>query len=330
MDRSMKSVWSVCILLSAVAALAVWTLKPVVGQIAFPPDQGPNWYLWKLPDPTFWTRATAWGGYILHQVFFLGCILWGMKHKDRLKNWQVLHPLNIVMLGGTAFFILLHYLQTMIFFDGLAQDVPVAWSQGSVVVMLAILVLMEAPRRGFFFGIGKTWFKPALPFLYKTHGYYAAWATVFTFWYHPMFPTWGHVTGFFYMYLLFLQICLIFTRVHMNKYWTVTLEVLVVAHAVVMASINAPDMWQMFGFGFMGMFVATQMYGLGLSKRALSAIWVAYAVAAVVVFSQVGFDKLMQITWIPVILFAFAALMGFIIMIFVKLGGQGKPKTAQA
>ena len=26
------------------------------------------WYLWQLEQPTFWTRATAWGGYIAHNL----------------------------------------------------------------------------------------------------------------------------------------------------------------------------------------------------------------------------------------------------------------------
>ena len=25
------------------------------------PDQGPAWYVWQLPDPTWLTRLTAWG-----------------------------------------------------------------------------------------------------------------------------------------------------------------------------------------------------------------------------------------------------------------------------
>src|SRR5512133_3667075 len=34
----------------------------------FLPDQGASWYFWKLPNPTFWSHATAWVFYIAHQA----------------------------------------------------------------------------------------------------------------------------------------------------------------------------------------------------------------------------------------------------------------------
>ena len=39
----------------------------------------------------------------------------------------------------------------------------------------------------------------------KYHGYYFAWAIIYTFWYHPMEITGGHLLGFFYMFLLLLH-----------------------------------------------------------------------------------------------------------------------------
>ena len=51
----------------------------------------------------------------------------------------------------------------------------------------------------------------------KYHGYVFAWATVYTFWYHPMENTAGHLIGFFYMFLLLLQGSLFLTRIHINK-----------------------------------------------------------------------------------------------------------------
>ena len=43
-------------------------LAPLLPPIAFAPDTGFAHYYWKLTNPTVWSRATAWGGYILHQV----------------------------------------------------------------------------------------------------------------------------------------------------------------------------------------------------------------------------------------------------------------------
>ena len=62
-------------------------------------------------------------------------------------------------------------------------------------------------------------------FARKYHGYFFAWATIYTFWYHPMDNTTGHLIGFFYMFLLLLQGSLFLTRIHVNKYWTVVQEV---------------------------------------------------------------------------------------------------------
>ena len=39
----------------------------------------------------------------------------------------------------------------------------------------------------------------------RYHGYYFAWATIYTFWYHPMVFTSGHALGFLYMFLLLTQ-----------------------------------------------------------------------------------------------------------------------------
>jgi hypothetical protein len=59
---------------------------------------------------------------------------------------------NIVALLMNAFFIALHFLQTHIWYDGLAQDVSVWSSQVSVIIMLVWILLMENSRRGLFFG----------------------------------------------------------------------------------------------------------------------------------------------------------------------------------
>lgn len=42
----------------------------------------------------------------------------------------------------------LHLVQTWLWYDGLAQDVPIWSSQGSVIVMLVLILFLEMPRRG--------------------------------------------------------------------------------------------------------------------------------------------------------------------------------------
>ena len=123
----------------------------------------------------------------------------------------------------------------------------------------------------------------------KYHGYYFSWAIIYTFWYHPTEATMGHLMGFSYIFVLLLQGSLFFTRFHINRKWTLFLEMWVIAHGslVALESVNS-EMWAMFFFGFSGIFIVTQMHGLSLSKRQRWAITFAYLGAASVVAYQRG------------------------------------------
>ncbi len=54
------------------------------------PDTGAAWYYWRLPEPTFWSRFTAWGFYIAHQVVNWILIYYaqsrGLKYSNRLHG----------------------------------------------------------------------------------------------------------------------------------------------------------------------------------------------------------------------------------------------------
>ena len=213
-----------------------------------------------------------------------------------------------------AFFILLHFAQTHIWYDGLAQDVSIWSSQGSVIVLLVWVLLMENNRRGLFFGQKVPFSKRIIGFARKYHGYFFAWAVVYTFWYHPMVSTSGHLIGFLYMFLLLLQGSLFFTRIHVNRIWTLVLEVSVLVHGTLVAVMQGNGIWPMFAFGFGGIFVITQMHGVGLSRLARGLILFAYIAAAVWVYSERGWAQLNEIIRIPVIdyvaVFVLAGLFG--------------------
>ena len=83
-----------------------------------------------------------------------------------------------------------------------------------------------------------------------------------------METTAGHLIGLFYMFLLLLQGSLFMTRAHTNRWWTVSLELLVAVHGTLVAVMNSGPggQWPMFLFGFLGVFVLTQMHGLGLGR----------------------------------------------------------------
>lgn len=187
-------------------------------------------------------------------------------------------------------FVALHTVQTHLFYDGLAQDVSIFSSQGSVVLLLVVVLLMENRRRGLFAGKPAPLGKEVVAFARRYHGYLFSWAAVYTFWYHPMETTSGHLIGFFYMFLLLLQGSLFLTRAHTDRRWTVTLELAVAVHATLVAVMNAGPggAWPMFLFGFLGVFVITQMHGLGLSARTRWIMAACYVGAVVVVYGLRG------------------------------------------
>lgn len=160
--------------------------------------------------------------------------------------------------------------------------------------------------------------------IFNFHGFYIAWAVTYTFWYHPLIGTAGHLFGFFYMYLLFIQLSLSRTKYHMNRLWTFLLEVTVLFHGTTVAILQGSGIWSMFFFGFATMFIVTQMYGLGISKKWKIGLTVFYSLFAVFVYSGVYFDKqifmIHQVLWIPIILYGlvFVISYGLALPSFVK------------
>lgn len=306
------------ILLAGVAVSALLTFGVWVGGFRLLdqpllPDQGASWYVWKLPDPTVWTRLSAWSGYLLHQLVSWGLIWWAQTHVKRYTTR--LHPVNVVALAANLGFIGLHELQTQVFYDGLAQDVSIYSSQGSVIALLVVVLLMENRRRGLFFG------KPApikaeiIDFARKYHGYLFSWAAIYTFWYHPMLNTSGHLIGFFYMFLLLVQGSLFLTRAHTNRVWTLVLELLVAVHGTLVAVMNSgPNgIWPMFLFGFLAIFVITQMHGIGLGRRTRWVIGIAYVVAVAAVYLWRGLGSVHEVVRIPLAEYGLVALLALLV-----------------
>jgi hypothetical protein len=155
----------------------IWALGWIPASVAKLPDQGASWYYWKLPEPTFWSRATAWGCYIGHQVT-VWALLWRAQ-RSGLRYASALHPVNWLLLGANALFIGLHYLQTYIWYDGLAQDVSIFSSQGSVILLLIFVLIMETPRRGLFFGKQVPFRRAFTDLIRRRHGYLFSWAAIY-------------------------------------------------------------------------------------------------------------------------------------------------------
>ncbi len=296
--------------------------------IALLPDAGVAWYYWKLPNPTFWTRASAWTLYLAHQFTIWGLIWYAQKNVG--KYTKGLHKVNYWALGANALFILLHFIQTHIWYDGLAQDVSIFSSQGSVIVLLVWVLLMENNRRGMFFGKKLPIAKNIINFAKKYHGYFFAWAIIYTFWYHPMVNTSGHLIGFIYMFLLMLQGSLFFTRLHINRWWMVTQEATVAVHGTLVAVMQGNGMWPMFLFGFAGMFVITQMHGLNLSKGVRIGILAAYILSVIAVYATVGFARINEIIRIPVIEYLSVIVLALLFALGLWIYGKFKKEPVLA
>lgn len=323
-----RAMWA-GIIFAAVFTGIIYLLGPSLDGVrsTLLPDQGPSWYYWKLPNPTLITRLSVWGLYLAHQISLWGLIWYAQTRVKKYKNG--LHPVNIVALGVNALFIVLHLVQTHLWYDGLAQDVSIFSSQGSVILMLIWIMLMENNRRGVLAGKKLPIGKRVMQFAKKYHGYVFAWAITYTFWYHPMETTNGHLMGFFYTFLLLLQGSLFLTRIHVNKWWMLAQEIIVLAHGTIVAIVQGNNMWPMFFFGFLGVFILVQMHGLGLPNRVKWLLFGGYAIGAAVVYIQPdrGVSKLWQLVAIPsiyyIVMIALALIIAISIWAYDRIWGKG-------
>lgn len=305
------------IVFSVFFTLLIWLTGDRLVAFVKPEDQGAFWYYWHLAEPTFWTRFTAWGGYALHQIALWSAIYYAQKHVGKYTSG--LHKINIITLTLNAFFVLLHYVQTHVFYDGLAQDVSMSSSQNSVILLLVWVLLMENSRRGMFFGYRLPIKKRIIEFAKKYHGYVFAWAITYTFWYHPMENLPGHLIGFLYMFLMLLQSSLFFTRVHVNKWWMFVQEITVLVHGGVVAYFQGFGIWPMFVFGFAGMFIITQMHGLGLSRWAKVGLVLLFGLTLLPVYIGRPLFTLNEIIRIPVIEYLSVIVLALILWGIIKI-----------
>ncbi len=311
---NLKKTLIVAFLVSAGVVIITYFLSKTLGrfQSILLPDTGAAWYYWKLPKVELWATITMWVFYLAHQITVWG-LIYKLKDQKPLPKGRI-GRYNLWLLIVNEIFIIIHLLQTAFFYDGLAQFVPVMSSQGSVIVMLVMILIMMNARRGLFFGKQVKLPIAGADLVTKTHGYYISWAIVYTFWFHPMEGTLGHLLGFFYIFMLFVQLSLAKTSWHFNIKWITLLEVYVAFHGAVVAINAANGMWPMFFFGFMMMFVVTQMFGIIKNRIAISGIIAGYAALVLVTYSgllnnlfsgtSVGWSDIHQITWIPIILYA--------------------------
>lgn len=306
--------WALLVAFAFTALIAI--LSPRLAHFVKPEDQGPAWYYWQLAEPTLWSRLSSWGLYLLHQIGIWVLVALMLKEKH---HPDTLSRLNKIALWGNLAFMFLHLVQTHLFYDGTAQDVPVWSSQWSVIFMLVIIIYLLIPRRGIVLGQNMPLKRKFYLWIRKYHGYYIGWALVYTFWFHPMEGDYGLLTGFFYMFLLFIQLSFAGTRLHVAIGWLTVLELVVGIHGPAIAiqkflaeqpvSAIFQDIWPMFFFGFLAVFVFTGQYGFKLPRSTRALIFAGYAALAALVYSFRGYNRLFEIMFIPIALIGGAALM---------------------
>lgn len=301
-------------------------VKPFLPEIEFAADTGASHYYWKLPDPSALTRAIAWISYLAHQAL-MWFLIWKAQ-RDKLSYTSGLHRVNIIALAGNAAFVIWHLFQTAFWYDGLAQDVSIWSSQWSVIIMLVLILHMENQRRGIFFGKKIQFLSETGTFVRKYHGYIFSWAIVYTFWFHPMENSSGHLIGFFYMFMLMVQSSLFFTRAHTNRYWTFTLEILVLFHGTLVAINQGNGMWPMFFFGFAGLFIITQMHGIGLKRWQCWAFLTLYIGGALWIYGPNNIARIHQVIWIPLTEYAVMFIFAGLIWTGMKIAGSRDRKTS--
>lgn len=283
-------------------------------------------YPWKLADPTAWTRFTAWSLYALHQVG-----AWALIYKAQsaqLRYVNGLHRVNLQMMGWNGLFVALHIAQTRYTYDGLAQDVHEVSALASVALMLFVILIMENDRRGLLFGKRAPFSKAIGASARKYHGYYFCWAITYTFWYHPIEDTPGHLMGLFYMMMLFLQGSLFMTRFHINRWWTLWLEFFMVIHGTTVAWFAIQQnggQWSNFLFGGLAVFLITQMHGVRFRRWQKVAMAAASLAGAALFYGQ-NIEQLAELPRVVlgryVAVFIMAGLIWLILRPFIR---RGKP-----
>lgn len=336
-SRSAFYLWAFGLGFAILFTTLIWLIGPNLARfvITFLPDKGSSWYYWKLPVRDQLGMIVVWALYLGHQFSIWTAIYYGQNNLGGFRSpyWWGIPKYCLIALAINVVFVSLHLTQTHFWFDGLAQDVPIFTSQYSVIIMLAIILILENPRRGLLFGrrAGKPFTTHVTGFFRRTHMYIFAWALVYTFWFHPMAPDPQLLSGFFYIFLLFTQVTVAWTRVHLDKKWIILLESYVAIHALIVAVFNtsffdSPVMWPMFFSGFAFMFVFTYFYAFKVSRRIYWLVTAVYFGFLLWLYlpPPVGYGRSVQnlarleFLWIPLILQALAALFAGLAYLKIK------------
>lgn len=303
------------VLIALLLTLVIIVIDPLVSDVSLMPDTGPKHYYWQLADRNALNMLIVWT--------MFGLQLYGNIHFIRIRQQdkrREFTSVNLQILLFNLLFIIIHFIQSIFGYDGLAQDVSVFSSQYSVILVLVMIILIQVPRRGIIFGKKLKIDKQAMSILYRIHGFLFTFAIVYTFWFHPTIYTIGHLFGFFYMFLLFIQIGFFKTKIHTNPKWIVGLEVLVAFHGASVAYfVQNSSLWSMFLFGFGFIFFATQIYGLTTNKTIIRACQIGFLSVVGIYYGTHQITDIHQVLWIPIVEYGHVLIMYGIIVILTQI-----------
>lgn len=324
-----KQVVNGSIVFSVLLCAGIVAMGGVLSQFEIiPHPDDPLVYEWQLAEQTAWGQLTAWLGFALHQLLIWGTIAYAQKRYSKRDYGNTLRPVNVWALGVNLIFIVLHYLQTMFFYDAIAQDLPSWTAQFAVALMLIVILGMENQRRGLFFGRKVRFRRAFTDGLRKYHGYFFSFAVIYTFWFHPMVPTWGHLVGFIHVVLVMAQGSLMFMRVHLNKRWMFLLEILVLPHAFQVALNQSSNIWPMFFFGFAAIFLVTQMHGLGLKPWVRQVFYGSFLLLTLYVYFVMREPyQVNEVFRIPLIEYLVLFVMYWLYLAVARIGSRFRPLT---
>ena len=280
-------------------------------------------YPYRLVEPVLSSRIVPWVAYGVHQLgqwYFIrqaqlahdrGEIQWVTQEQlgklsgsDRAlaltpnKYAKQMFALNVGM-------VLLKFVQSQLFYSGLASDVPEWTALGSVALWILFAMVVQMPSRGLFFGYWKNFdyecigdtlanvlqSRDFIRFTRRYHGYGISFGTTYNFWYHPMEGSPGFVLGYLYQLCMIVQSSFLFHPNHRNKLWTLLLELGVVPHSAVIGIFFANGQSGapfMFSFGFAFAFVTTQMHGFDLTRAQKWAFALGYFASLVLTYIIAG------------------------------------------
>ena len=357
-DNALYVLFSLTLVFLLVVHLASPRLKR-----AFPPLpiwRGAFWYRWRslpskkalafspftgiiFPHKLIIRAKSAWLCFLLHLLFMTSMVAWSQyQHSSRETHncphpapphwcgWtSQLEPTHYVTILGSIIFIVLRLVQTHMWYDGLALDVPEASAMVATIVASCVALFMQQTERGLVFGQSiNTETSLALTNIARRfHGYVFTTSLVFTFWYHPTEGGIMHSSGFLLLILFLIQGSLMYTVTHLGVVWRNLLEFTVLPHSLLIEwtrSRPKNESWKMFLSGYLLTFLITHIHAFEIPNSIKICIFCAFIILLYFLFSRnlrAGWSTTVSIPIIYLVCVIFFYSMLYLPYVVIKLLG---------